>query len=168
MSANGKISRSYLSPIDWNSKEDLDWFKKITTQSKVIVMGRRTFELLNSPLPGRLNVVMTHNLPSKKIDNVLFTDAPPTALVRELKEKGYDKIPVVGGQKVFTSFLEEEIVDEVYITYEPILIEGIDMFDKIKKDIKMEVVSVKKLNGGAFVTHYVLKKEGEKWRHLKK
>lgn len=157
-SANGKISRSHSSPIDWNSKEDLDWFKKITTRSKVIVMGRRTFELLSSPLPDRLNVVMTHNLPPKKMDNVLFTDASPMTLVKELKKKGYDKIPVVGGQKVFTSFLEEEIIDEMYITYEPILIEGIDMFDKIKKDTKMEVISVKKLNGGAFVTHYALKK----------
>ncbi len=158
MSANGKISRSHLSPIDWSSKEDLEWFKEITTQSKVIVMGRRTFELLNSPLPNRLNVVVTRNLPLKKVDNVLFTDASPVALVKKLRKMGYDKIPVVGGQEIFTSFLEEGIVDEMYITYEPVLIDGIDMFDKIKNDVKMEVISVKELSGGAFVTHYVLKK----------
>ncbi len=157
MSANGKISRSHLSPIDWSSKEDLEWFKEITTQSKVIVMGRRTFELLNSPLPNRLNVVMTHDLP-KKNNNVLFTDASPVALVKELKRMGYDKIPIIGGQRVFTSFLREEAVDEMYITYEPILIDGIGMFDEMKRDVKMEVINVKKLSGGAFVIHYVLKR----------
>ena len=46
----------------------------------------------------------------------------------------------------------------MYITYEPILIDGIGMFDEMKRDVKMEVINVKKLSGGAFVIHYVLKR----------
>lgn len=50
--ANGKIP--------WHLPEDFKWFKKMTT-GNVVVMGRKTFESLGRPLPGRANVVLSRN-----------------------------------------------------------------------------------------------------------
>ena len=154
MSANGKISRSHNALIDWNSKADLKWFKDITMSSGVVVMGRRTFETLKFPLSNRLNVVITHNPRQEKIPNVLFTDILPEHLVKMLEKKGYNKIAVVGGQSIFTLFLKKKLVDEMYLTYEPIIFEGIDLFSDLKEDIKMKMVNVKSLDSGALVVHY--------------
>ena len=154
MSANGKISRSHTAHLDWSSKADLMWFKHITTKVGVVVMGKKTFDTLNSPLPRRLNVVMSHKSNRQEIPNVLFTNMPPKFLVKMLKEKGFEDIAVVGGQSVFTLFLKEKLVDEMYLTYEPVIIEGIDFFSKLEEDVRMKVINTKSLDSGALVVHY--------------
>ncbi len=53
---NGVIGRDNALP--WHLPEDLKRFKRIT-MGKPIVMGRKTFESIGKPLPGRLNIVMT-------------------------------------------------------------------------------------------------------------
>ena len=44
--------------IPWHLPEDFRWFKR-TTLGGVVVMGRKTFESLGKPLPGRRNVVIS-------------------------------------------------------------------------------------------------------------
>ncbi len=44
----------------WHLPGDLPRFKKLTMGHPVI-MGRKTYESIGSPLPGRLNIVVTHN-----------------------------------------------------------------------------------------------------------
>ncbi len=46
--------------MPWHLPEDFQWFKK-TTLGKVVVMGRKTFESLGKPLPGRTNLVATRH-----------------------------------------------------------------------------------------------------------
>ena len=46
--------------IPWRISADMKHFKK-TTMGKVIVMGRKTFESLGNPLPGRLNIVLSRD-----------------------------------------------------------------------------------------------------------
>jgi len=156
MSANGKISRSHTALVDWTSKADLKWFKDITTKTGVVVMGRKTFETLRFPLPDRLNVVMTHepHLYHNKCSNVLFTDILPDQLIKMLEKKGYNNIAVVGGQSIFTLFLKEKLVDEMYLTYEPIIFDGIDPFLDLNEEVRMKTMNVKFLDSGAWVVHY--------------
>ena len=47
--------------IPWHLPEDFKWFKKMTV-GQVIVMGRKTFEAIGQPLPGRTTIVLTHSL----------------------------------------------------------------------------------------------------------
>ena len=56
MSLNRVIGRG--NSIPWNLPEDFEWFKK-TTMGHVLVMGRRTFESIGRPLPGRETIVLT-------------------------------------------------------------------------------------------------------------
>ncbi len=48
--------------IPWHLPDDFKWFKR-TTMGGVVVMGRKTFESLGRPLPGRENVVVSRTLP---------------------------------------------------------------------------------------------------------
>ncbi len=44
--------------IPWHLPEDFQWFKRMTIGG-VVIMGRKTFESLGKPLPGRVNVVLS-------------------------------------------------------------------------------------------------------------
>ncbi|MEI6565635.1 MAG: dihydrofolate reductase [Verrucomicrobiota bacterium] len=46
--------------IPWHLPEDFKWFKKMTT-GHVIIMGRKTFESIGRPLPGRTTVILTRS-----------------------------------------------------------------------------------------------------------
>lgn len=160
MSANGKISRSADAKIDWNSKEDLAWFREMTASAGVMVMGRRTFAGIGRPLPGRLSVVMTKT-PAKYRNerNVLYTPESPQKILERLGKSGYESVAIIGGREIFTLFLKSGLVDEIYATYEPIFIDGIDLFENMGNDVKLEILDMKALDSGAFVVHYQIKTE---------
>jgi len=56
VAANGVIGRDGTLP--WHLPEDLRWFKR-TTLGKPVIMGRRTWDSIGRPLPGRLNIVLS-------------------------------------------------------------------------------------------------------------
>ncbi len=58
MAENGVIGVD--NGLPWRLPEDLRRFKRITL-GKPVLMGRRTFESIGKPLPGRLNLVLTHD-----------------------------------------------------------------------------------------------------------
>ena len=58
MSLNRVIGRD--GKIPWHLPEDFKWFKRATS-GQVVLMGRKTFESLGKPLPGRKNYVLTHH-----------------------------------------------------------------------------------------------------------
>ena len=58
---NGVIGRDNAQ-LPWHLPEDLRYFKRVT-MGKPIVMGRKTFESIGRPLPGRTNIVITRNPP---------------------------------------------------------------------------------------------------------
>ncbi len=163
MSANGKISRDSSKTIDWNSTEDLKWFKFITTQIGVVIMGRKTFELIGRPLPKRLNVVMTRNYSSFRNEpNLIFTSEEPINILKTLEKKGYSQTAVIGGKEIFTLFLKEKLIDEMYITYEPVIIDGIDMFSDLKEDVRMRIEGIKSLSNAVVVHYKVLETKEER------
>ena len=58
MSRNGVIGLDNRLP--WHLSEDLKYFKSVT-MGKPIIMGRKTFDSIGRPLPGRCNIVITRN-----------------------------------------------------------------------------------------------------------
>lgn len=57
MAANRVIGKGGRMP--WHLPDDFKWFKQ-TTLGHIVLMGRKTFESLGRPLPGRENIVLTH------------------------------------------------------------------------------------------------------------
>ena len=91
---NGVIGRDNALP--WHLPEDLAHFKRIT-MGKPIVMGRRTWESIGRPLPGRRNVVVTRD-PHWRADG-----AEPVASLAEALRRCADaaEICVIGGARLF-------------------------------------------------------------------
>jgi dihydrofolate reductase len=95
---NGVIGRANTLP--WHLPEDLKRFKRIT-MGKPVIMGRKTFESIGRPLPGRLNIVVTRdpNYRREGIEVVHGTDAALEAAA------GAPEVMVIGGAELFRLFL---------------------------------------------------------------
>ncbi|HEU23913.1 MAG: dihydrofolate reductase [Mesoaciditoga sp.] len=156
LSANGKIARFGSSEIDWSSKDDLEWFKKKTKEIGIVVCGRKTFETFRGPLKDRMNIVMTRNPNKGRSENLIYTSDPPKQIIHFAEELGYSYLAIIGGREIFTLFMNENLVDELYLTYEPIFIDGIDLLD-VSKDIKLNLLNIEML-GADFVVHYRVQK----------
>src|SRR5919205_4384373 len=98
VAANGVIGRDGHLP--WRLPEDLKHFKRITL-GHPIIMGRRTWESLSGPLPGRDNIVVTHRR---------GYEAPGAAVASSLEGAlalcaGEPVAFVIGGQGLFAESL---------------------------------------------------------------
>lgn len=97
--------------IPWHIKEDLRRFKKIT-QGHHILMGRKTFESIGKPLPGRINLILTSDK-NYKAKGVFTFNLIKNAyyFARKNKEK---ELMVIGGSKLYNHFIKR--ADKIYLT----------------------------------------------------
>jgi dihydrofolate reductase len=95
---SGVIGRDNSLP--WHLPEDLKRFKRLT-MGKPIVMGRKTFESIGKPLPGRVNIVVTRD-PGYRRDGVIVVHDVDSAV----RAAGpVPEIMVIGGAELFRSLL---------------------------------------------------------------
>jgi dihydrofolate reductase len=157
MTANGYIAEEEAqSSLDWTSKEDTKFFIEKTKEVGVLIMGRRTYETIGRPLPGRLMIVMSRtpaDFPSQP--GVLeFTTAEPTEILRKLEERGYGQVVIAGGASVYSAFLSLGLVDELYLTVEPVLFGKGVPFAKDFARVNLELLDAKPLGSRAVLLHY--------------
>ena len=115
--------------LPWHLPQDLKYFKSITL-GKPIIMGRKTFESIGKPLPGRTNIVVTRQknwnfsgvLVAKNIECALETAQAFRTEQNTLSEE----IMVIGGAEIYSSALP--IANRVYLTKIDAKIEGADAF----------------------------------------
>jgi dihydrofolate reductase len=117
MSANRGIGLNNKLP--WRFKDDMLRFKKITIGkgNNVVIMGKNTWESVGI-LPGRHNFILSTTLQmSYKKDNYLVqTFETINDILSFVQERVYDQIWVIGGSKVYESFLDEHLIDRFYVT----------------------------------------------------
>ncbi len=97
--------------LPWHLPADLKYFKN-TTWAMPVVMGRKTFESIGKPLPGRMNIVITRN-PDWKADGVKVVNNFEQAVV----DAGYynvKEIFIIGGAQLFNSLLPS--AEKIYLT----------------------------------------------------
>ncbi|TYB92613.1 MAG: dihydrofolate reductase [Kosmotoga sp.] len=156
-SINGIIAKNEKDSIDWGSKQDKTFFKNITQDSGAVIFGRKTFDNIGKPLPGRLNIVMTRNPESYESikGKLFFTNMRPDKLLSYLQRNSYEHIIIGGGRSIYSQFLNKQLVNELYITFEPILLsEGIRMTDKLNKDIKLKKINTLFHTSNSIIIHY--------------
>lgn len=100
---NGVIGRGNALP--WRLPADLQHFKR-TTMGHPILMGRRTWESIGRPLPGRTNLVLTR---------AADFDAPGATVVHTLEEArraaaGSESVMVIGGAELYRALFPEAVV----------------------------------------------------------
>jgi len=101
--------------LPWHLPSDLKYFKQVT-MGKPVVMGRKTFESIGRPLPGRTNVVITRNAdwsaPGVRVVGSL-ADALKLATAQADLD-GADEVVVIGGATLYREAIDQ--VDRMYVT----------------------------------------------------
>ncbi len=110
---NGVIGRGNKLP--WHLPEDLQHFKR-TTLGKPILMGRKTWESIGRPLPGRTNIVITRQ-PNYEAEGARVVDSLQAAI--SLAEgvaliDGVDELMVIGGADIYRLALPR--AERLYLT----------------------------------------------------
>jgi dihydrofolate reductase len=107
MSENRAIGKDNKLP--WHLPADLKHFKNIT-MGKPVLMGRKTYESIGRPLPGRCNIVMTHHADYQ---------APGCVVVQSIEEalaasKDHDELFIIGGATLYQEMLPQ--TQRIYMT----------------------------------------------------
>jgi dihydrofolate reductase len=104
---NGVIGRQ--GELPWRLSDDLRRFKAIT-MAKPVVMGRKTWESIGRPLPGRHNIVITRQpgYAAEGCDVVSSVDAAIAACANA------DEIMIIGGSEIYRLFLGR--AGRIYLT----------------------------------------------------
>lgn len=99
----------YENAMPWHLPGELQYFKEMT-MGKPIIMGRKTFESIGRPLPGRRNIVITRN-ESYQAEGIEVVGSLQDALTLV---KDAPEIMIIGGAQIFEQALH--LADKLYIT----------------------------------------------------
>lgn len=99
--------------LPWSLKSDMAFFRRQTV-SNAVIMGRKTYDSIGGPLPGRTNIVLSHN-------NVLFDNTPDCRLALSVSEALFqaarskvDEVFVIGGAQTYAHF--SSLVERYLVT----------------------------------------------------
>ena len=121
VSQNGAIGKA--GSVPWHYSADLKFFKQQTV-GNACVMGHRTWLSLKRPLPNRLNLVMSRHAEIKEQESVIVLRDKLS--VMSLKPYLACDLFIIGGQKVYQTFLDE--IDKWIVTEIPLAVEDADTF----------------------------------------
>jgi dihydrofolate reductase len=114
VAANGVIGRD--GGIPWRIQSDMAFFKR-TTMGKPIVMGRKQYESVGRPLPGRTNIVVTRQ-DGYQPDGVIVIAGLDDALAEAraiAAADGVDEAMVIGGGEIYAQSMP--LAQRLYISH---------------------------------------------------
>ena len=129
------------SSLDWTSKEDKQFFVEKTKELGTLIVGRTTFETFKKPLPNRRNIVLTSTPEKYEVEGAEFTSEDPKQLLARLEGEGVESVAVIGGSKVYSQFLEEGLVTDLYLTVEPVMFGSGVPLAQLDTPVQMELES---------------------------
>ncbi len=95
----------------WRIPDDLKRFKRLT-MGHAIIMGRKTFESIGKPLPGRMNIVVTRN-ENYSADGCMVAHSLDDALLSAKRTENED-VFIIGGGEIYKQAIP--YVDKLYLT----------------------------------------------------
>jgi dihydrofolate reductase len=136
---NNAIGRN--NELLWHISEDLKYFKSTTT-SHPVIMGRKTYESIGRPLPGRRNIVITRGtIEAPQIKNPQTTSFEVSNNLEEvisLAKNSEDEFFVMGGGELYKQTFSS--ADRLYITKIYAEAEGADTFFPVVDEAEWKVV----------------------------
>jgi dihydrofolate reductase len=119
---NGVIGRD--GDLPWRLSGDLAFFKK-TTMGKPVIMGRKTWDSLpTKPLPGRMNIVLTHDGSFEPTGAVVCEDFSQAVQIgrEQAADDGVEEVCVIGGAALFALALPK--ARRLYLTEVDAVVDG--------------------------------------------
>ena len=156
LTADGYIARSSTDlSTRWTSREDARFFSQMTKKAGAVIMGSTTFETLNKPLSDRKIFVLSNQAQYDfDQEQVTVLAGQPAAVLARVQEEGFTTVVIAGGSQVYTQFMLAGLVDELYVTTEPVLFgAGIPLFSH-SLDMKIELLESIDLSSQTRVSHY--------------
>ncbi|MEP6677022.1 MAG: dihydrofolate reductase [Ferruginibacter sp.] len=118
----------------WSLPNDMKFFKN-TTWGMPIIMGRKTFEDVNEPLNGRVNIVITRNPDWKKPNTTVVSNLKDA--IAEAEKTNCKEIFIIGGGEIFKESMD--LADRIYITRVHATLDG-DAYFPVIDDTKWDLV----------------------------
>lgn len=102
--------------LPWRLPTDFAFYKR-TTMGKPLIMGRKTFQSIGKPLPGRTNIVVTRSADFAAEGVEVFGDLQEAiARGREIAERdGVDEVFINGGGEIYRAAMP--MADRLYVTH---------------------------------------------------
>lgn len=128
---NNVIGRSNQLP--WHLPEDLRYFKQVTL-GKPVIMGRKTFESIGRPLPGRLNLVVTRQR-DWQAEGVLVAPSLEAAIqaAQTASSESVEELMIIGGAEIYGAAMP--LASRIYLTRVDIEVEGDAVFPAIDERV---------------------------------
>lgn len=128
ISRNGIIGRD--GGLPWRLSSDLKRFKALTL-GKPVIMGRKTFDSIGKPLPGRPNIVVTRDesFAAEGVQTARSLSDAIDIASRLAKETDADEICIVGGGEIYRQAMG--FADQLHVTHVETDVDGDTAFPHI-------------------------------------
>lgn len=152
MAQNGVIGRD--GDLPWRLSTDLKRFKAIT-MGKPVIMGRKTWESIGKPLPGRRNIVVTRQA-DYMVEGAECVSSLDVALALAAGGAAGADVCVIGGGQIYAEAIDK--ADRLHVTHVDAQIDGDTVFPEIASE-NWEEVSREEVPAGekdVYATSYVV------------
>ncbi len=103
----------YQNELPWHIPEDLKFFRS-KTRNHTVIMGRKTFESLGSPLPQRANIIISRSAQKSENPHVHWTTNIEKAMKMAQEVSDEEEIFIIGGGEIYKQSLDK--VQRIYLT----------------------------------------------------
>jgi dihydrofolate reductase len=162
-SLDGYITKHAREGTSFTSKEDQVYFRNVLKTFDCSLFGARTFEasktsILKSLSSERLRVVWTRN-PEKfgeyqQEGRLEFYAGDLKTLFSDLETRGKTKCAILGGTSVYTECIKQNLVDELWLTLEPLAFGGGKKLFEGEIDVRFELLSTEHLSSNTLLLKY--------------
>jgi riboflavin biosynthesis pyrimidine reductase len=162
-SLDGFITRHDQPGTGFTSPEDKAHFRAALAGFNACIFGSETYRMsrvfIRAQFPGHpLRLVLTRSperYAAEAIPGALeFTSAAPAALADELRSRGIRQCVLLGGSQMHSLFLGAGLVDEIWLTVEPVLFGAGTPLLAHRADLPLELQSVDRLGAHTLLLKY--------------
>lgn len=166
-SLDGYITRHDVPGSAFASPADRDFFHRALQGFDSCVMGAETYRTARDPIrkglmPDRLRIVVTRDPKAFAADTIPgkleFFSLAPAEIAAVLRQRGCATTALLGGAQIHSLFLEAKLVDELWLTIEPVLFGGGTPLVARQTDIPLELLSQTSLSPQTLLLKYRIKK----------
>lgn len=158
-SLDGYIARPDGS-VDWLFTDGDYGYQDFYGSIGTVLMGRKTYDKVlefgDYPYKDKRSIVFTRQDPSLQItDKPEFVSGDIVKFTDSLRRSEDSDIWLVGGSQIIRLFLEQDLIDEIILSIHPVILgNGIPLFDRIKKEVRMELINDVSFESGLVQLHY--------------
>jgi dihydrofolate reductase len=151
--------------IEWLSRVESEiqdyGYQKFYRSVDALIMGRKTYQQILGfgkwPYSGKPCYVMSRNPIQSPSPEGVMSSENPEDLISTFSEKGPKRVWLVGGAETLKTFLNQELVHEVIVSYIPLLLgDGIPLFQPGIPERKLSLLSTETFPNGLLQVHYRL------------